>query len=76
MLADATLAQAQEPPWSSRRPNVLWLLAEAHLLLGDVDEARDLFDEASTASIRVGIRNILIASQSELALLALDRADS
>ena len=76
MLADATLAQAEEPPWSSRRPNVLWLLAEAHLLLGDADEARDLFDEASTASTPVGIRNILIASQAELALLALDRGDS
>ncbi len=76
MLADATLALAEEPPWSLRRPNVLWLLAQAHLALGDVDEARDLFDEASTASIRVGIRNILIASQAELALLALDRGDS
>ena len=76
MLADATLALAEEPPWSLRRPNVLWLLAEAHLVLGDVDEARDLFEEASTASIQVGIRNILIASQSELALLALDRGDS
>ena len=76
MLADAILAQAEEPPWSRRRPNVLWLLAEAHLLLGDVDEARDLFDEASTACTPVGIRNILIASQAELALLALDRGDS
>ncbi len=76
MLADATLALAEEPPWSLRRPNVLWLLAEAHLVLGDVDEAGDLFEDASTASIQVGIRNILIASQSELALLALDRGDS
>ena len=48
MLADATLALAEEPPWSPRRPNALWLLAEAHLVLGDVDEARELFDEAST----------------------------
>ncbi len=49
MLADATLAAAEEPPWSPRRPMVLWLLGEAHLVLGDVDEARDLFDEASTS---------------------------
>ena len=54
MLADATLAVAEEPPWSPRRPTVLWLLAEAHLVLGDVDEARDLFDEASTACTQMG----------------------
>ena len=71
MLADATLALAEEPPWSLRRPNVLWLLAEAHLVLGDVDEAGDLFEDASTASIQVGIRNILIASQAELGRLPL-----
>ena len=76
MLADATLAQAEEPPWSPRRSTVLCLLAEAHLLLGDVDEARDLFDEASTACTPMGSRNILIVSQAELALLALDRGDS
>ena len=76
MLADATLALEAEPPWSLRRPNVLWLLAEAHLLLGDVDTARDLFDEASAECTVVGIRNILVVAQSELALLALDRGDS
>ena len=76
MLADATLALAEEPPWSPRRPTVLCLLGEAHLLLGDVDEARDLFDEASTACTQMGSRTILILSQAELALLALDRGDS
>ena len=76
MLADASLALAEEPPWSPRRSTVLCLLAEAHLLLGDVDEARDLFDEASTACTPVGSHNILIVSQAELALLALDRGDS
>ncbi len=76
MLADATLALAEEPPWSSRRSTGLWLLAEAHLLLGDVDEARDLFDEASELCTPVGSHNILIVSQAELALLALDRGDS
>ena len=64
MLADATLALAEEPPWSPRRPNALWLLAEAHLLLGDVDEARDLFDEASTVCTQMGIRNILVVVSS------------
>ena len=76
MLADATLALAEEPPWSPRRSTGLCLLAEAHLLLGDVDEARDLFDEASTACTPMGSHNILIVSQAELALLALDRGDS
>ena len=75
-LADATVAEAEEPPWSPRRPMVLWLLGEAHLVRGDVDEARDLFAEASTACTRMGTSNTLIVAQAELALLALDRGDS
>ena len=39
MLADASFAVAQEPPWSPWRDTALYLCAEAHLLTGDVDQA-------------------------------------
>ena len=47
MLADASFAVDQEPPWSPWRDTALCLLAEAHLLTGDVDQAAALFAEAS-----------------------------
>ena len=48
MMVDANVAVAQEPPWSPWRDTALLLAAHAHLLAGDVDEARVLFAEAVT----------------------------
>jgi LuxR family transcriptional regulator, maltose regulon positive regulatory protein len=73
MLADASLAVAQEPPWSPWLDIALCLCAEAHLLTGDVDRATALFMEASTAAATVGNAETLIVSEAELALLAMDR---
>ena len=50
MAADASLAVAQEPPWSPWRDTALCLCAEAHLLSGDVDRAGALFAESSAAA--------------------------
>ena len=47
MLADASFAVAQEPPWSPWRDTALYLCAEAHLLIGDVDQAGALFAESA-----------------------------
>ena len=39
MMSDASLAVAQEPPWSAWRDTALLLSAEAHLLTGDTVQA-------------------------------------
>jgi len=71
-MADANLAVAQERPWSQWRDQALCLLAEAHLLMGDIGQARAFFVESSTVAMGTGNADVLILSESELALLAMD----
>jgi LuxR family maltose regulon positive regulatory protein len=73
MMADAAFALAQEPAWSPWRPEPIWLLGEAHLLAGHLDEARALLAEASAAATRTGNPDTIVICESELALLAADR---
>src|SRR5262249_20000616 len=54
MMADAACSLAEEPVWSPWRDQALWLLAEAHLLDGRLDEASALFAEASAAAAQMG----------------------
>ena len=63
----------QEPPWSSWRDTALCLLAEAHLLAGDVDQATALFAESSALAAAMGNTDSLVDSEAELAVLAMDR---
>ena len=72
MAADASFAVAQEPPWSSWRDTALCLCAEAHLLSGDVEQARAVFTEASAAATAVNSPSVIVVSESELAVLAMD----
>jgi LuxR family maltose regulon positive regulatory protein len=72
-VADASFAVAQEPPWSAWRDTALCLCAEAHLLTGDVDQAGALFAESSTVAAAAGNPDAVVLSESELALLAMDR---
>ena len=72
-MTDASLAVAQEPPWSPWRDQALCLCAEAHLLTGDVDRAAALFAEASALAATNSNTDALVLSESELALLAMDR---
>ena len=72
-IADASFAVAQEPPWSPWRDTALCLCAEAHLLTGDVDKAGALFAESSTVAAAAGNPDAVVLSESELALLAMDR---
>ncbi len=72
MAADASFAVAQEPPWSSWRDTALCLCAEAHLLSGDVEQARAVFAEASAAATAVNSPSVIVVSESELAVLAMD----
>jgi LuxR family transcriptional regulator, maltose regulon positive regulatory protein len=72
VVADASFAVAQEPPWSAWRDQALCLRAEAHLLTGDVDQAGALFAESFTVAAAAGNTDVLVLSESELALLAMD----
>jgi LuxR family maltose regulon positive regulatory protein len=73
MMTAASFALAQEPPWSPWRDTALYLCAEAHLLTGNVDRACVLFAEASLAAAAVANADSLVLSESELALVAMDR---
>jgi LuxR family transcriptional regulator, maltose regulon positive regulatory protein len=72
-VADARFAVAREPPWSPWRDTALCLCAEAHLLTGDVDRAGALFAESSAVAAAACNLDAVILSESELALLAMDR---
>ena len=72
-LADAGLAVSQERPWSPWRDQALYLLGEASLLTGHVKEAASLFTEASEVAVTNGNTDVLVLSEAELALLAMER---
>jgi LuxR family transcriptional regulator, maltose regulon positive regulatory protein len=72
MLADAAFAVAQEPASSPWRAVALYLLGEAHLLLGHLDQASSLLTESSTVAFSIGDTITVVASDSVLASLAID----
>ena len=72
MLADASFAVVQEPPWSPWRDAALVLCAEAHLLTGDVDRAAELFAESSALAVTMSNTDSFVLSESGLAVLAMD----
>jgi LuxR family maltose regulon positive regulatory protein len=72
-MIDATLAVTAEPPWSSWRDQALVMSAEAHLLVGEVEQAVAQFTESSAMAATIGNSDASILSESELALLAMDR---
>ena len=73
MMSEASIAVAQEPPWSPWRDTALYLNAEAHLLTGNVDQACALFAESSSVAATNSNADCLVLSESELALVAMDR---
>jgi LuxR family maltose regulon positive regulatory protein len=72
MMADASFAMAQEPPWSPWRDTALVLAGHAHLLAGDEDEAAALFAETITVGTSLGNTDNRVDAGAELALLATD----
>ena len=70
---DAELAVTEEPPWSPWRDQALAISAEAHLLVGEVEQAVDQFAESSAIGATTGVTDATILSESELALVAMDR---
>ncbi len=75
MVADAAFAVAQEPAWSSWRDTALWLLGEANILTGNLEQARSLLTEASAAAVAMGNTEPTVAGESDLAMLAMDRGE-
>ena len=75
MMTDARFAVDAEPPWSPWRDTALLLLAEALLLLGDVDHALTVFEETSAVAAQLGNTDTVVDSESELALFAMDRGE-
>ena len=73
MMADAAFAVAQEAAWSPYRDTAMWLLGQAHLLAGDLEEARALFTEASAVAVEMGNFDTIPSAEAQLAWLAMDR---
>ncbi len=72
MLADASFAIANEPPWSPWRDEALGLLAEALVLTGDIEEGAARFIELSDLAATQTTTDSRSASEAELAVIAID----
>jgi LuxR family maltose regulon positive regulatory protein len=75
MMADAAFSLAQEPAWSPWRDSALWMLAEAHLLAGEPDEARAVFAEASAVAAGMSNWDTIPICEAQVAWLAMDRGE-
>jgi LuxR family maltose regulon positive regulatory protein len=73
MMADAAFGVAQEAAWSPYRDTAMWLLAQAHLLAGHLEEARAGFTEASAIAVEMGNFDTIPSAEAQLAWLAMDR---
>ena len=71
-MTDATIAVMEEPPWSPWRDQALCMSAEAHLLLGEVEEAVAQFSESAAVAAVTGNTDATVVSESELAVIAMD----
>jgi LuxR family transcriptional regulator, maltose regulon positive regulatory protein len=75
MVADATFAVAHEAASSPYSDTASWLLAEAYLLTGRLDEARSLFAEASATAALIGNSDTIGICEAQLAWLAMDHGE-
>jgi LuxR family maltose regulon positive regulatory protein len=72
-VTDAETGLAEEPEWSVWRDQALCLAGEARLLIGDIERADAYFTQATTAAIVSGTSDIQVLSDSERAMMAMDR---
>ena len=73
MMGDAVFAVSEEPVHSPGRPDAVLVVAEAHLLAGDVDQALTTFVEASEVAVSLETATVFALSNAELALVAMDQ---
>ena len=71
-MRDGQFAVAAEPPWSAWRDQALCICGEARLLIGDSEGAGVVFAESAELSA-ASPTDAFVLSESELALLAMDR---
>lgn len=71
-MADARFAVASESSVSPWRDQALILLGEAHLLVGDLDQAEAAFREGTAVAVAHGNTDGVVLSESELALITMD----
>jgi LuxR family transcriptional regulator, maltose regulon positive regulatory protein len=72
MLADARFAVAAEPAWSPWRGTAVGLLAEANLLVGDLDGVRAALEETAAIGPTEDNADNYVMGQGVLAQLAMD----
>jgi LuxR family maltose regulon positive regulatory protein len=75
MMEDAAFGLAQEPAWSPWRDQALWLMGEAHLLTGHLDEASALLTEASASAAAMGNSDTIPICEAHLAWLVMDHGE-
>ncbi|WP_173923837.1 LuxR C-terminal-related transcriptional regulator [Agromyces sp. Marseille-P2726] len=72
-MADAAFAVASEPTWSPWRDQAMALLGEMHLLAGEWSAAEVAFSECTSMAAARDNFDVLVVSESELAVLAMDQ---
>jgi LuxR family maltose regulon positive regulatory protein len=72
MMSDAKLAVSAEPPWSAWRAVALMVRAAAQLLTARDARAAVLFRESLAAAEQLGNVGVIVFSNAELAVLAMD----
>lgn len=76
MRDDAAFALEQELESSPWRDGALDMYAQALLLLGERERARELFEETSALAVSFSNTDNFVIAESELGLMALDRGDN
>lgn len=72
-MIDAEFAYQHEPAWSPWRDQALHLYGSVCLLSGEVEVAREAFEEAVSVATAAGNSDSIILSEPELAILAMDQ---
>ncbi|WP_286928747.1 MULTISPECIES: LuxR C-terminal-related transcriptional regulator [Aeromicrobium] len=72
-LKDARLAVQGFERWSGRRTVALALCGEAHLLLGESDEAVECLERAALEAQEEGRHDVVMGTRATLAWIAMDR---
>jgi LuxR family maltose regulon positive regulatory protein len=75
MMADALFAVDHEPPGGPWRDVAVWLLAEAQLVSGQVDEALKNLAEANRIAAALGYTDTVVICATHFAQFAMDRGD-